>query len=81
MARKATKAVHPRPTPADGLTPADYALLATWLQFTEPQWSNPVYASREHMRGLMLRLMVLARPAESGGTNTRADPRKGRQSP
>ena len=67
---KATKPAKPSPTPGDGLTPADYALLAAWLRHTEPQWASPRYPRREQMRGLMLRLMILVRQAESAGTNT-----------
>lgn len=66
----AAKLTSPDPPASAGLSPTDYALLAAWLKHTETQWSAPSYPRREQMRGLLLRLMVLARQAESGGTNT-----------
>ena len=68
-------------TPQSGLAPTDYAMLAAWLRHTAGWWDRPAYPRREYMRGLMLRLMVLARQADPTGTNTRGVPRKPLKSP
>ena len=78
----AAKPTNPTPAASHGLAAADYALLAAWLQHTSEWWDRPAYPRREQMRGLMLRLMVLAQPTESAGPNTPAAPRKkGRKTP
>lgn len=74
MAAKPTK---PNPPASHGLTAADYALLAAWLQHTSEWWDRPAYPRQEQMRGLMLRLMVLAKPTESAGPKHPRRPTKG----